>query len=929
MKRLYLLLILFVAVWTASANPIDRRQARQQAEKFLKEKGGVISGESAARSIGRKGTADQPFYVFNIVDDRGFVIVAGDDQVDPIIGYTTQGCFDENNLPVNFKAWLEQIAAGITAIAAQPAQARAASAPKATTRPVAIHNRIEPLIITSWNQGNTDNVYNSHLPLVSGQRPCTGCVATAGAQIMYYYHRDLPDMTQPVPGYSLTNSSGKDVSNGADTSADLPAIQFKWDLMKTQYSYKDPEVPNSEEEDAVADLMLYCGYAAQMNYGLADKHGGSSASTSTLADGFSKYFGFNPNTWKDVQRKDYSISEWDEIIYNELACGRPIIYSGSFNGGHAFICDGYDGAGMYHFNWGWGGSYNGFFKLQATNPKGESDISDMGYIEDNYCIIGLQPNNWPDIVDPNADDTWEIPEIDGIVATASNVRVEGTEVKMGLGNYNDDPYAFGYGIGKLNNDGTITPIDTNNEIYKNWGTLNRGQYYPNVSFDFSSYDLSDGKQTLVPISLLNGETEWRRCKPADLYFEVTTSSGEKTIIAHPIEDLQINEFELATGGTPGNSQSINLRITNNGDNLEKTLYVYVAAVGDEGFGEYASSQTIRMASGSTKDYRLRIGKLEAGDYTLRVLNKYKGDVVLAQKEITISQDLQATNFEVTGKKYANKTLRVDATIENHAGDYAVPLYLFASTTNTKKFFYAAGSAIERGGSEVVTFYFHPSTSGTWNIWITTDQNGENVIGQSTVEVSESHPASLSISSEVQNLVFDTIMDEKMVINVDVTNNGSYDYDDVIEVYLFKSRPDNSGYGDLIVTQQQEILLEPSAKTSLKFSFDDLEDGSKYFYYIYYYSTENSQIKHYYVNSYPAGYSLKFVYTAQTTPEPVPGDANGDGVVNAMDIADIINYMMNSPTSTGTFVEEAADANGDGTINAADIVWIANTILNAK
>ncbi len=925
MKRLYLLLILFVAVWTASANPIDRRQARQQAEKFLKEKGGVISGESAARSIGHKGTADQPFYVFNIVDDRGFVIVAGDDQVDPIIGYTTQGCFDENNLPVNFKAWLEQIAAGITAIAAQPTQARAASAPKATTRPVAIHNRIEPLIITSWNQGNTDNVYNSHLPLVSGQRPCTGCVATAGAQIMYYYHRNLPDMTQPVPGYSLTNSSGKDVSNGADTSADLPAIQFKWDLMKTQYSYKEPEVPNSEEEDAVADLMLYCGYAAHMNYGLADKHGGSSASTSTLADGFSKYFGFNPNTWKDVQRRDYSISEWDEIIYNELACGRPIIYSGSFNGGHAFICDGYDGAGMYHFNWGWGGSYNGFFKLQATNPKGESDILDMGYIADNYCIIGLQPNNWPDIYDPSSDDTWEVTEVEGFVPTIRSFSIDNTTLSIYLWNKSDNDYGFGFALGELGDNGSIQVIDTKYESQQD--NVLKGWYYRPISFDVSTYSLSEGTHKLVPLNKLKGETVWKMCTPTDSYFEVIVSGGEYSIIAHPIEDLKVNEFHLATGGTPGYSQGINLSVTNNGDNIEKELYVYVGTAED--FGKYSGYQKVRIAAGNTKEYRVTISKLDPGQYTIRLLSSHNSEVALAQEEITISQDLQATKFEVTGKKYTNKTLRVDATIENHAGDYAVPLYLFASTTNTKKFFYAAGSAIERGSSEVVTFYFQPNTPGTWNIWITTDQNGENVIGQSTVEVSESHPANLSISSEVQNLVFGTIMDEKMVINVDVTNNGSYDYDDVIEVYLFKSRPDNSGYGDLIVTQQQEILLEPSAKTSLKFTFDDLEDGSEYFYYIYYYSTENSQIKHYYVNSYPAGYSLKFVYTAQTTPEAVPGDANGDGEVNAMDITDIINYMMNCPTSTGMFIEESADANGDGTINAADIVWIANTILNAQ
>lgn len=923
MKRLYLFLVLFVAAWSASANPIGRQQALKQAEKFMQSKGMVISGEAAARSLGRNATAKQPLYVFNTADSHGFVIVAGDDRIDPIIGYTTQGSFDEKDLPVNFKAWLKQMAAEVEAIAAQPTQANVTNAPKATTRPVAIHNRIEPLIITSWNQGNTDNVYNSHLPLVDGQRPCTGCVATAGAQVMYYYHRDLPDMTQPVPGYSLTNSSGKDVSNGADTSTDLPAIQFKWNLMKTKYNYKEPDTPNSEAEDAVAELMLYCGYAAHMNYGLADVHGGSSASTSTLADGFSKYFGFNPNTWKTVQRSYYSISEWDEIVYNELAWGRPIIYSGSFNGGHAFICDGYDGAGMYHFNWGWGGSYNGFFKLQATNPYGESNISDMGYIEDNYCVIGLQPNSWPDISDPNADDTWEVPEIEGIVATASNVSVENTTVSMRLSNNNEETYGFGFGIGELNGDGTITPIDTEKEYYKNTN-LKKNYGFSGVSFDFSTYNISNGSHTLVPISLVNGETEWKRCKPANLYFEVNVSGSEKTVIAHPIENLQINTFELATGGTPGCYQGITLDITNNGDNLEKGLYVYVGTAEDK--GNYAGYKNVRIAAGNTKEYRLSISKLDPGQYTLRLVNGYNSDEVLAQEEITISQDLQATNFEVTGKKYINKILRVDATIENHAGDYAVPLYLFAGTGSTKQLVYAAGSAIERGSSEVVTFYFRPNKVGTWNLWIATDSKGENIIGESTVEVEESHPANLSISSGVRNLVSNTILDEKMVITVDVTNSGAYDYDDVIEAYLFKLRSDGSGYGDLVATLQQEILLEPSAKTSLKFTFDDLEDGSQYFYYIYYYSTENSQIKHYYVNGYPAGYVLKFVYTKTET---IPGDANGDGQVNAMDIVDIINHMMNLPTSTGTFDEEAADPNDDGIVNAADIVWITNKIISPQ
>jgi hypothetical protein len=891
MKRLYLLLFAFVAAWSASANPIDRQQARQQAEKFLESKGIVISEEAAARSLTHNAMTSQSLYVFNTAGNHGFVIVAGDDRFEPIIGYTTQGRFDESDLPVNFKAWLEQAAAEIEAAGKRPAQALPASSPKATISPVRIHNAIQQLIITSWNQGNTDNVYNSHLPLVEGKRPCTGCVATVGAQVMYYYHKDLPIVTQPVPGYKLTDGNGNDASHGANTSADLPAIQFKWDLMKTKYSYKEPDAPNSEEEDAVADLMLYCGYAAHMNFGLADKHGGSSASISTLADGFSKYFGFNPTTWKTVTRSYYSISEWDEIIYNELACGRPVIYSGSYDGGHAFICDGYDGAGLYHFNWGWGGSYNGYFKLQATNPKGDSDISDMGYIADNYCIIGLQPNKWPDIYDPSSDDAWEVIEVEGFVPTIRSFSIDNTTLSISLWNKSDNDYGFGFALGELGDNGSIQVIDTKYESQQD--NVLKGWYYRSLSFDVSTYGLSEGTHKLVPLNKLKGETVWKMCTPTDSYYEVIVSGGDYSIIAHPIEDLKVNEFHLATGGTPGYSQGINLSVTNNGDNLEKELYVYVGTAED--FGKYSGYQKVRIAAGNTKEYRLSISKLDPGQYTLRLVNGYNSNEVLAQEEITISQDLQATNFEVTGKKYANKTLRVDATVENHAGDYAVPLYLFASTGSTKQFVYAAGSAIERGSSEVVTFYFQPNKAGLWNLWIATDKNGGNIIGQSTVEVAESHSANLSVSSEVQKLSGQTIQAEKMVVNVDVTNNGSYAYDDVIEVCLYKELEDNTGIQ--VDLQKQEILLEPSAKTSLKFTFDNLEDGAGYFYYIYYYSTENSQNKRYRVSNYPAGYLLHFKYTpdvilfadANVKALCVANwDTNGNGELSEVEAAAVTN-----------------------------------------
>ena len=723
MKRLPLLLLsLFMAI-TMNADPITKQQALQKAQQFMPGKS--FAPEQMARKVLGKtsATTTQSLYVFNIVRNGGFVIVSGDDSTDAILGYSTQGNYNEKDMPENFRFWMERRAAEIEAY-----QRHAASNPsvsrKAIRRKVATHAPIDPLIITTWDQGNADNetnsdgVYNIHLPMINGQYPCTGCVATASAQIMYYYQWPQ-DMTTSVPGYTLPGAQ-------ANTSEALPPIQFQWDKMKTSYTFNDP---STEAVNAVADLMLYCGYAALMNYGID----GSGTYTNNIAEGMSEYFGYNPDTWQYLSRNNYSIEDWDQMIYNELAHGRPLIYDGSFDGGHAFICDGYDGAGMYHFNWGWGGWANGFFKLQATNPYGTGGLDEMGFIDDQSCLIGIQPSSWPDIIDVNANDKWSDPIIEGTVATAEGISVEGTTVKVSFSNYNEEECNFGFGIGILNNDGTVTPLDTKYEIYKTV-TLPPFYGFNNMDFDFSSYSLADGTHALVPISLLNEESEWRRCKPANQYFEVTVSGAQRDIVVHPIEKLIINEFDLSAGGIPNNYQYAKVNITNEGDNINKNLYIFIGTPEDK--GEYRNRYTMGIASGNTKECRIFLGKMEAGSYTMWLTGDYAGTQVLAKRNIEITQDVRATGFNVVGDAFPGNMLQVDVTVENHAGDFTKPLYLLASPTETKEFAYAVGTAIESGSQETLTFYFLPEQPGTWNLWVATDKDGNDVIGQTTVKVTE-------------------------------------------------------------------------------------------------------------------------------------------------------------------------------------------------
>lgn len=806
MKRTIALFYALLTVAMVLANPIDKQQARRLAAQFAESRGAQLKGEPL-RAPGRTtATEQQPLYVFNTDGNQGFVIVSGDDRAETILGYTEQGQYDEETLPENFRWWLEMTAKEIEALSLQGDTQREAPA-----RRVKTHRAITPLLVTEWNQGSATEegyIYNTLCPTINGKHCITGCVATAGAQIMYYYQWPKK-ATSVVPGYTTEYSQ-------ADTSADLPAVTFKWADMKPVYTSADKGTAAAE---AVARLMLYCGYAANMWYGL----GASSAATSTLARGMAEYFDYDPYTFRTVYRDTYSIEEWDELIYQELAASRPIVYSGSsFTGGHAFICDGYDGEGMYHFNWGWGGSYNGFFTLQATNPYSQGESTREGYVFQQYVTIGIQPNTGtgaPD--DPNRDDEWEEETIEGIVATASNPSLEGTTITMRLSNQNEESCYFGFGMGELNAEGSITVIDTQYENYqsvelkKNWG-------FGEMSFDVSGYELSEGTHKLVPVSISKGETEWKRCKPASVWFEVTVdANGAKSIVVHPVVDLEISNLKVVSGLQPGQRQTITFDVTNKGDNFDGALYLLLQTTGEN---EYKSSKSMKIKTGNTKSYRMSAYQLTEGTHTLLLCRNYSGTQVLATITLTLKQSLKATAFDVPGYRLATSVQRVNVTVENSHGEYTSPLYLFASKTTTKgSAVYAAGTAIEENSSEQLRFYFQPDEPGTWNLWVCTDEEGKNVIGQTTVEIIA--PPTSEAKLEVSNVK--VTPNETTTYTLTVTNKGADTYYKDIYVYLYKYNKETNDYPWERTLRSEVLGLEPGKSTTLTFTLDNMEVGAKY------------------------------------------------------------------------------------------------------
>ncbi|MBO4907432.1 MAG: leucine-rich repeat protein [Bacteroidaceae bacterium] len=361
------------------ADPITREQAKARAEAFMQGVSGskkLISVSNLARLAPRhKAATDELelYYVFNRGTDEGFVIVSGDDMTLPVLGYTDSGDFDYQSLPDNMRFWLDNYESQLATIRENSGQMKAAP------RYAPVHSAIEPMITSKWSQGDP---YNRECPMYFNKgRSVTGCVATAMAQLLYYWRNISVTETQAdMPSYTLSNETlGEMVVEGIPAGSPID-----WNNMIDNYGSGFTGI----QATAVAQLMHYCGVSVSMGY----TNSSSGAYSSSVDDAFINYFGYN-NSVRYVYGDNYSADGWDALLYNELAEGRPFYLSGSNNsGGHAFVCDGYDGNHCFHINWGWGGTSDGYFLLTSLNPSSQGiGGSGDGYSGYPEAIIGIQP----------------------------------------------------------------------------------------------------------------------------------------------------------------------------------------------------------------------------------------------------------------------------------------------------------------------------------------------------------------------------------------------------------------------------------------------------------------------------------------------------------------------------------------------------------
>ena len=369
MKKSLLLVVILLAFNSLFANPVDVNTAKELGQKFVAANFDQKSNSLELVYTVNTELGEPCFYVFS-VSNHGFVIVSADDCAHPILGYSEESAFEVDNIAPGLGYMMEIYQDAISF----GKETKATATPEIAAEWKSLENSgfvkpamrgqsVAPLCTTKWNQSWP---YNKFCPEQSASwashgHVVTGCVATAMAQVMAYWdyptqgtgsHTYQPVCNDQEHGCWHTPTYPPQTVNFGETTYD-------WENMVDKIDASSPV----EQIDAIATIGYHCGVAVDMMY---DHHGdGSGAYSEDVVDAIKNYFGYAPTT---ITRYNQTpAAEWDAMLYESFDRAVPVYYAGSSDegGGHAFVCDGYDENGLFHFNFGWGGSGDGYFTAAA------------------------------------------------------------------------------------------------------------------------------------------------------------------------------------------------------------------------------------------------------------------------------------------------------------------------------------------------------------------------------------------------------------------------------------------------------------------------------------------------------------------------------------------------------------------------------------
>lgn len=681
------MLLLLMMSLASFAGPRSFQQAKEIALRQAAQLGISMDEASSAKAKSKRVksvSGEVPaYYVFPNGEGKGFTVVSGDDRLPEVVGYSDKGTYDEENLPSNYVGFMKAYEEMVGQLDNGDSRASASIAEAKALRSSGYQQpTVAPLLGSiQWNQMIP---YNKMCPMYnSTDRSVTGCVATAMAQVMMYYQ--YPKTLQAdIPAYVTRTKylSIPQINKGES---------YDWNNMLPQYASYEPLNYTDAQAAAVAKLLYHCGVACEMDYGPSS---GANVTPAIL----STYFGYDSDLMQDLNRDVFTLAEWSQIMDKELSARRPILYSGrSSDGGHEFVCDGTDGNGLYHINWGWGGYQDGYFDVTILNPdKGGAGSGSAPDGYNQYCsmIVGIAPDNGK--VDEPLVDVAPVVMLGsgrsslGFTKSTRSKVTETFRVTTNnlLSNQSAKDFTgyFAYGIQQA--DGIYKPLSKSSSISIKHPEADGLTHNQNIKLFMFDYAFPVGKTTLYGLYSTDGN-KWKRC--GYLYmtpFVVEATETTLTIAKTPLSADIVAQDELLSG----QDNTLMLTVSNDADFEHLGLIkVYTSTTNEK--PSNPSEQiyfTISSKSSSTREVSVTPS---AGDLYVWVTNA-KGEELMEMKKFTVTQST------------APKLVLVGKTSNATAGDYELEKAYYQSSQV---------KALKVNGDKAVFTYQIRNDGGTYGL----------------------------------------------------------------------------------------------------------------------------------------------------------------------------------------------------------------------
>lgn len=924
LKHLFTAIAMVTAVaMSAWGNPIDWAKAEAVATQFAQTKVSQ-AGNAQWQRVARRGisTSDgkASLYVFNRANGHGFVIVAGDDAAEPILGYSTEGSFSYDDMPDNLRYWLELNELYVKACASRQGLARQTSQGTPVVAPL--------LGDILWGQGSP---YNDMCPTYgSGTHYYVGCVATAATQIMRYHsypEHGVGSKTITVDGQSVTANFGN--------------TTYDWSNMLPTY---DGVNYTAVQGNAVATIAAHFGVAVNMEY----QQNGSGAHSMDVPHALREYFTYDQAV--TMRKRDYySSSEWLQFIKAELDAGRPVYYAASSDvgsSGHAFVCDGYDTEDFVHINWGWYGTSNGYFLVSHLDPD---DLGigggTGGYNVDQEIITGIQP--------PVGGTTYERPLYNSLSMRLITQSANDFNVMITVENFDTKPFTGDLGVVLVRDGQIVKVLKTEQRNIAGFANGHTGLLAMASIYDIPKQvgnDVPDGEATVWMAFREDSQSPWQlmrycrgrdsRNKPYVGFFTTQVSNGYILTLddscSHPDVTL-LSPLEPEGEVYASGSALFNLHLRNNSPDVRlHNIVVRFTSTDDESqYFDYENE--VNVYDDVEEDVSLLVNldeEMPQGEYRLTAFEKdfEEYPFVLSQGDGIVNV-LPAAQTPVMRLTTAVQWRRADSqdfinqgdniyfalSARNYgsAGNVGVILNLVDVNDPTKSYIYQQSNAtVERGEAKVFSFYRKlPVDPGTYKVVIsyvtddgktTIDPNNDVYPLVITVGVADNiylNAVSIDLPDYV---VKGERLEGTLTLSAPTAHNGY--------VYV-RMRQYTLTNGGILYMGNQQIPAGEERTINIS-SRIDFEPG-RYLIMVEakHGSTEGT------VGNYVNCYKLIDVVTEPPV-VAISGDVNGDGVVTSADVTALYNFMLNNDATAII----NGDQNGDGNITSSDVTAVYNIIL---